>query len=224
MLLKLIENGETIDDVVHIEVMATPTLSAEYPENIEYINKIDDYLYEKTGRRITRIPSAISFEEQFYKIRQRGNHIGMNYGFPKVLSAWCNDRLKLVALKKYFKQYGEDYISYIGIAADETIRLKRLKENERAPLAEWGMTEEDCLNYIKEKGLYNPLYDKFKRFSCWFCPKQSLKNLRVLRKDYPEFWNMLMAWQKDSDTSFKDNYTMEELEEKFKKEELIKWQ
>lgn len=35
MLLKLIENGETIDDVVHIEVMATPTLSAEYPENIE---------------------------------------------------------------------------------------------------------------------------------------------------------------------------------------------
>lgn len=28
------------------------------------------------------------------------------------------------------------------------------------------MTELDCLQYTKEKGLYNPLYDKFNRLGC----------------------------------------------------------
>lgn len=225
MLLKLIEMGVQIDDIVYVEVMATPTLSAEYPDNIKYINKMDDYLYDTIHKRITRIPSAISFEEQFYKIRQRGNHIGMNYGFPKVLSAWCNDRLKMVALKRYYKKYKDiDYVSHIGITADEPNRYKRLKENERAILYELGMTEADCQLYLKEKGLYNPLYDTFSRTRCWFCVKQNLKELRKLRKLYPDLWNMLLEWQKDSDTSFKDNYTMQELEKRFKGEELREWQ
>lgn len=83
------------------------------------------------------------------------------------------------------------------------------------------MTELDCLQYIKKKGLYNPLYDKFKRLCCWFCVKQSLDNLRILRKDYPEYWNMLLEWQKDSKIRFRSDYTMQQLEEKFQKEDCL---
>lgn len=108
---------------------------------------------------------------------------------------------------------------YIGIAYDEPKRFQKLDKNEKAPLYEWKMTELDCLQYTKKKGLYNPLYDKFNRLGCWFCIKQSLNDLRILRKDYPELWKMLLNWQLDSAVKFRTDYSVQELEEKFKKEE-----
>ena len=121
---------------------------------------------------------------------------------------------------QYLKKQGE-YISYIGIAYDEPKRFGRLAINERAPLYDWQMTEKDCLQYTKEKGLYNPLYDKFKRLGCWFCVKQGLDSLRILRHDYPEYWKMMLDWQKDSEVKFKPNYTIQQLEERFMQEDLI---
>lgn len=82
------------------------------------------------------------------------------------------------------------------------------------------MTEQDCLNFLKERGLDNPLYNKFKRCGCWFCPKQSMDSLRILRADYPELWQQLLEWQKDSRVTFKPNYTVQDLEERFRKEIL----
>ena len=80
------------------------------------------------------------------------------------------------------------------------------------------MTEKDCLQYIKEKGLYNPLYDKFRRLGCWFCVKQGLDSLRVIRQDYPELWEKLLEWQKDSEIKFNPRYTVQDLEARFSQE------
>lgn len=165
MLLKMIENNMPIDEIIYCNVMATPTLGAEYPEMYEYLEKVDEYLLKTIGKKITRIKSYISFEEQFYTKKQTGKYKGEIYGFPWTLGAWCNDRLKLRALNKYIKSK-KDYISYIGIAYDEPKRFQKLGKNEKAPLYEWKMTESDCLQYTKEKGLYNPLYDKFNRLGC----------------------------------------------------------
>lgn len=191
MLLKMIEKNMPIDEIVYCEIMATPILGAEYPEMYDYLDKVDEYLMKNIGKKITRIKSDKSFEEQFYTKKKKGKYKDKIYGFPWNLGAWCNSKLKVVTLDKYFKNQDKEYISYIGIAYDEPERLARLEKNERAPLAEWKMTERDCLEYIKEKGLYNPLYDKFKRLGCWFCVKQSLDSLRTLRKAYPAFWNTL---------------------------------
>lgn len=220
MLLKMIENNMQIDEIVYCEVMATSTLGGEYPEMYEYLDKVDEYLMKTIGKKITRIKPDISFEEQFYTKKKRGNYKNEIYGFPLVFCAWCNSTLKVKPIDKYLKSKGE-YISYIGIAYDEPERFKRLDHNEKAPLYEWKMTEADCLKYVKEKGLYNSLYDKFERLCCWFCVKQSLNNLRILRKDYPEYWNLLLKWQTDSEIRFKPTYTMQQLEEKFKKEDVI---
>lgn len=220
MLLKMIENNMQIDEIVYCNIMATPTIGAEYPEMYEYLDKVDKYLIKTIGKKITRLESLISFEKQFYTVKQRGKYEGKIYGFPWNLGAWCNSKLKVQTLDKYLKKQGE-YISYIGIAYDEPKRFERLAINERAPLYDWQMTEKDCLQYTKEKGLYNPLYDKFKRLGCWFCVKQGLDSLRILRHDYPEYWKMMLDWQKDSEVKFKPNYTIQQLEERFMQEDLI---
>lgn len=219
MLLKMIENKMPIDEIVYCEVMATPTIGAEYPEMYEYLDKVDEYLMKNIGKKITRIKPNVSFEQQFYTKKKRGKYKGKIYGFPWTLGAWCNSKLKIITLDKYFRSQDKEYISYLGIAYDEPKRLARLEKNERAPLAEWKMTENDCLEYIKAKGLYNPLYNKFKRLGCWFCVKQSLDKLRILRKDYPELWNLLLKWQLDSEIAFRTDYSIQQLEERFKKEE-----
>lgn len=218
MLLKMIENKMPIDEIIFCNIMATDTIGAEYPEMYDYLDKIDEYLMKTIGKKITRLKTNISFEKQFYTVKQKGKNKGKIYGFPYTIGAWCNDRLKLKTLNDYYSKQDEEYVTYIGIAYDEPNRLSRLEENEIAPLAEWKMTEADCLEYVKEKGLYNPLYDKFKRLGCWFCIKQNLESLKILRKDYPELWNLLLNWQLDSEVKFKINYTVQELDKKFKEE------
>lgn len=221
MLLKMIDEGWQIDEIVFIQIMATDTLGGEFPYMYEYIDKVDQYCKDHIGIGITRVthPQGLTFEDYFYREISRGKNKGRIYGWPYTLGAWCNSRLKMIALDKYFNAQGK-HTRYIGIAVDEPKRLARLEDNEMAPLAHWGMTETDCLEYVKEKGFYNELYDDFKRLGCWFCPKQNLKSLRVVRKKYPELWEQMLEWDKDSPISFRaDGRTVHDLDVKFKEEE-----
>lgn len=214
MLVRMIEEGMPIDDIVFIQVMATPELGADYPEMYAYLDKVERYI----GRSITRVPSALSFEEGFYQVYKKGEHAGSIYGFPLTMGAWCNSRLKMRAINRHFKGYGE-HIRYLGLAADEPKRLERMPLNCKAPLAEWGMTEADCIVFLKKRELTNPLYEKFRRLGCWFCPKQNLDSLRVLRHDYPDLWKRMLAWDKDSPGPFKPNYTVYSLDQRFSQED-----
>ena len=77
--------------------------------------------------------------------------------------------------------YGNEYVEYIGIAADESKRIER-HAAKRLILVELGMTELDCLNYCHQKGFnwYEgeyELYDHLDRVSCWCCRNKNLKEI-----------------------------------------------
>lgn len=81
------------------------------------------------------------------------------------------------------------------------------------------MTEKDCLKYCYDKGLdWNGLYEKLERVNCWCCPLKNLKELRVLYREFPEYWEILKEWDSRTYRKFLRNYAALELEEKFKKE------
>lgn len=216
MLIRMVEEDMPIDDIVFIEVMATPMLSGEFPEMHEYIHRMERYI----GRRITVVQSPLDFDTVFHRVYQSGQRAGKIYGFPLTCGAWCNDRLKLRTIRQHYKTYGE-HIRYLGLAADEPKRLARLEACCRSPLAEWSMTEQDCIDFLEKREMLNPLYRKFKRLGCWFCVKQSLPSLRVLHRDYPEYWSMLMAWDKESPRTFKPKTTVAELDQRFQFEEAL---
>lgn len=89
----------------------------------------------------------------------------------------------------------------------------------RYPLADWNMTEKDCLEYCYAKGFnWNGLYEKFHRLSCWCCPLQRLGGLKILYREYPNLWSKLKYWQENTYRKFRSRYTIQELENKFKKE------
>lgn len=214
MVLGLIEKGLPLDRIAFIDT------GLDFGEQRNII-KICERKFKKLKPRLQfdYIKPDISFEEQFYTKIKKGKNKGQIYGWPYTIgfNSWCNDRLKIRPFKKYMKQFKQDEtIVYLGIAADEKGRLKKLQPNRKAPLAEWKMTEKDCIRYIKEKNFWNPLYWKFERLGCYLCPKQNNRALKSLRKHYPYFWQKMLRMDKDSPIPFRaDGTTLRELEKNF---------
>lgn len=155
-----------------------------------------------------------SFEDYFYSIKQKGNHKGEIYGFPYTIGAWCNNRLKMLPLEKYFKKQGE-HIRYIGIAYDEPKRFARLSDNEIAPLYNEQIIESVAKQICIDNDMLSPIYNYFDRDGCWFCPKQSLHSLKVIYDNFPDLWERLRRWQKDSPIPFSPGGSIFEIEKRF---------
>ncbi len=81
------------------------------------------------------------------------------------------------------------------------------------------MTEKDCIDFLNARNMLNPLYKKFRRLGCWFCVKQGLDSLRIVRRDYPEYWDMMLEWDKVSPNSFRPECTVADLERRFAAED-----
>jgi 3'-phosphoadenosine 5'-phosphosulfate sulfotransferase (PAPS reductase)/FAD synthetase len=109
---------------------------------------------------------------------------------------------------------------FIGIAADEShrSRAKQYAEGDNNyffPLVDWGVTEVECMQYLKDRGLYNSLYDYFDRIGCWWCPKQPIPSLRSLYWHFPEKWQHLRRLEAIHGKPFKHMYPVYELEPRF---------
>lgn len=222
MVLKIIEEGLPLDRIAFIDT------GLDFGEQRNIIKICERKFKElKPELKFDYIRPEKTFKEYFYTKKKGGKNEGQIYGWPYTIgfNSWCNDRLKIRPFRRYMKQFkDEEKIIYLGIAADEPKRLKKLQPNRRAPLAtEWNMIEEDCLNYIKEKKFWNPMYWRFERLGCYLCPKQSLDSLRSLRRHYPNLWDEMLRMDKDSPIPFKaDGTTLIQLENKFKYEDLIR--
>lgn len=218
MLIKIKELGLPLDEVIYVDIRFDDEISGETPEMASFISKAEKILKEKFDIEVTHL-RGVTFKEQFYKIKQRGNHIGDNYGFPYTIGAWCNDRLKMQPIKEYMRKQTDDVIQYVGIAYDEPKRYERLNhETHIAPLYDLKITEAEAMKICEKYDLVSPIYKTSFRGGCWFCPKQRLSQLKWLYKEHNDLWNILKDMEKDSFNTFRPNTTLAQLEERFKNE------
>lgn len=223
-LLLAIEQGIPIDRVMYCDIRFNNEISGEHPIMAEWIPTAEKRLKKLFGVTVDHAYSGVSFEEQFYKVKQKGNHVGDINGFPFVGGAWCNSRLKLGAISKYQAQFGNDEVThFVGIAYDESVRWERMKKKEtekrkyRSLLVEQKLTEQDAFEICKRYDLLSPMYsvDGIYRGGCWFCPKQCLAGLYSLWKAYPDLWQRLCDMEPDSYNTFLPNCTLAELQARF---------
>ena len=164
-LILAVEQGIPIDRVMYCEIKFNDEISGEHPLMAEWIPTAEKRLKELFGITVDHAYSGVSFEGQFYKVKQKGNHVGDRYGFPFVISAWCNGMLKLQAIKKYEAQFrNEEITTFVGIAYDESVRWERMKKKEtekckyRSLLVEQKLTEQDAFEICKRYDLLSPIY------------------------------------------------------------------
>ena len=112
---------------------------------------------------------------------------------------------------------GTNIVQYLGIAADEPERIKRhTKPGFRMPLVEIGWTEEYCRKWCEDNDLLSPIYTTSNRGGCWFCHNQSVGQLRLLRRNYPDLWALMLKWDKDSPVTFHaDGHTVHDFDRRF---------
>ena len=137
-------------------------------------------------------------------------------GWPFLKGPWCNSDLKRRAINQYIEKIGGG-IQYVGIALDEPKRLARLDGVTKiSPLAVIGWTEADCRKWCEENDLLSPIYTDAARGGCWFCHNQSADQLRLLRKNYPDLWQLMLKWDRDSPVTFKaDGKTVHDYDKRF---------
>lgn len=274
--------GWPLDRIIHTEIWATDTIPADLPPMIEFKAKADAIIKERWGIEVEHLCATrdtcgidlsvghqrerervkkkekVTYEQLFYRVRERGNHIGDIWGFPCVRGAWCkklkyempqvnirglvlqtpqqeghdigvsNNVESVVRTTENNAFYdgsptrsGTNIVKYLGIAADEPERIERhTKPNTLLPLVAAGWDEAYCRKWCEENDLLSPIYTTGHRGGCWFCHNQNFDRLRLLRKNYPDLWALLLKWDKDSPVSFSTrNRTIRRFDKRFQLED-----
>lgn len=217
MLLRLIEENKPLDEVIFYDT------GMEFNAIYNIRDKVKLLLNDK-HIQFTELKPKNTMEFDMFErcVKCRNGNCKKGY-------SWCGGQcrwgtaFKVQIMTNYIKQYGKDVVEYIGIAVDEPKRLvKKRKGNKLFPLADWKMTEKDCLSFCRERG-YSweedgvDLYNILDRVSCWCCANKNLKELRNYYLYLPKYWQKLKDLQSRTDKPFKYNkYTIFDLEKRFK--------
>ena len=199
MVLMLIEKNYRLDEVVFYDT------GMEFKAIYDIRDKIIPLL-ESKGIKYTELKPDYEFTYKMFEkpVNERGGGTHKGYSWCGGVCRWgTTDKLKLLW------EYCKGAIQYVGIAADEPHRFNKAKsENKILPLAKWGMTEADCLQYCYSKGFYweengVKLYDILDRVSCWCCANKNRKELKNIYKYMPEYWERLKELQSKTDRPMK---------------------
>lgn len=209
-------NNMEITDIVTVDIMATTNIPAYLPELVDFRNRVDKEIKQRYGLDVTHIKAEKSFVDLFYReLTSRSIYTGI-WGWPPVFGHWCMRILKKEPLDKHFA--GLDCVRWLGIAADEPGRFAQLNEKTRSALVEHGVVEKEAMRICKELNWVAPTYLHAGRDGCWFCPCQSLPSLRRLYNDFPEYWSLMMEWDKDTEKRFQIQHTLSDFDCRFKME------
>lgn len=203
-ILLALEHNEPLDEVVWVEVMFNKELSGEVPEHRDFVyNKLKPFC-EKNGIRFTILHSAKTYDDVFHQFFTRGKYVGQKYGFTRPRRCFLNKELKLKPLNDYKRKQETNVVGYVGIAADEPKRLKRLDgTSDVSLLAKYGIKEGDALRLCKERDLLSPIYEISSRNGCWFCPYARDKELIHFLQHHEEMFDKLIEWEKEDNLSYK---------------------
>ena len=102
MLRAIKHLGLPLHRIVHTEVWATQTISADLPPMVEFKKKADKIIKDLYGIEVEHICATKkplnsqsvnvereSYEDIFYHKLDKGNHIGNIKGFPCKIGEWC---------------------------------------------------------------------------------------------------------------------------------------
>lgn len=158
------EHNEPLDVIIFAEVMFDEETSGELPEHIEFIHEKCAPLFNKWGYEFKILRSEHSFMSCFNHVRTKSKteeRNGKKAGFPMAGRCEIQKKCKMKPIKEFYKQFDQSQIvQYVGIAADEPKRLKRLEGTNKVSLLDkYGYTEKMAFELCEKYGLLSPIYD-----------------------------------------------------------------
>jgi hypothetical protein len=197
MLIGMWEKGIPVNLILFADT------GAEQPYTYLYINIMNRWLKAHNMPEITVVRNVdkdgnrYSLEQECLKIKALPS---IAYGYKK-----CSLKHKVAPQDKFCNNYQpcinawknkEKIVKFVGYDAGEENRILNAKTHDIQDtkfskvyaLYEWGWWREDCEKKIIEHGL--PLPGKS---SCFFCPSMKKKEIKQLKKQYPDLFNRAIA-------------------------------
>ena len=198
------EHKEPLDVIIFAEVMFDEETSGELPEHIGFIREKCIPLFESWGYEVKILRADTTYIDHFYHIvtkSKKPERNGKKQGFPMAGRCKINDKCKVQPIRDFIKQFDPKEITqYIGIAADEPKRLKKLEGTNRVSLLEkYNYTEDMAFELCKKYDLLSPIYEFSKRGGCWFCPNARYFELKHLRTCHRHLWDRLLGLEDEED-------------------------
>lgn len=202
-----IEHGEPLDAVVTCREYYDRKrgIELEHPIHTTWIRKVGIPWIEAHKVPVIIIESRMDFLELFHRRITRGESYGMMRGYPLGNKCYITRDLKMSTIHEYLQPI-PNAIQYVGIAADEGVRLKRLNNyNKVSLLRKYGITQRGAYEICAERGLLSPLYEHSPRTGCWLCPNQTRRQTKFIQDTMPELFNEWMHLADDKpEVRYKD--------------------
>jgi hypothetical protein len=186
-LVKLMEQKRADGDDVKYIFMDT---GAEHPKTYEFIrNVVEHFQIDLICLRVVfnnELGKASTYE--VCNLDSIGPDLkpwqGMlaKYGVPYIGGEFCTDRMKLVPFKKYCQEHFGEWVTWLGIRADEPRRLREqegirylaeLSDFDKQDVMDWWGSQEFDLGIDEWLG------------NCVFCMKKSNLKLAAAQRDEP---------------------------------------
>jgi len=243
-LLVMIEKGIPIHSIIHFDT----GWNFSFVE--EHIRAVEKYTGMEVVRVKPEKPLDYWMFDHIVmsKSKHRVNHVGC--GWPSSMRRWCT-REKIRAINKYLDTVENPVSCVGIAADEAHRVKTNSKYTCRYPLIEMDIDEKTALGYCLERGFtFGGMYGAFDRVSCFCCPLQRIGSLKKLRKNFPDewqkmldmethleenslaewtygvvhdAWHLITEWHKPARFSvgFKEYKSVHDLEERFRKEDLI---
>ena len=204
MLVRMLELKMPLDYAVFCDT------GAEFDAMYCYLDFLDKWLQDNYNFKITRLSANKTYEDivkQVMTDRAKEERIGRPKGITQVLGMdYCTRDLKVNVINKFCKQF-DKVTHYNGYTYNEVLKNRgnaqeKMLDGFSYPLYNWKWNEPQIAGYLKEKCLFNPLYNHFTRTGCFLCPKQSIKSWFMLWKNYNhhyEYAKTLEKWCDEND-------------------------
>ena len=212
----------------------------EHPETIKFIAAMEDHWQVP----ITRLEYKLYYKSPGYKVVQRGEEDTGGRPFTELCRYYkklparnmrfCTKELKVRTAARYMKQnFGLDYVSFLGIRADEPHRNTELLYDAREkhyaayPLADLGVTKEDVLEFWREQS-----FDLGLRISptqtvggnCVFCFLKGEHNTAETIAEFPELLSPWKALEEEFKETFSPRFSLAQVEADLKSGRKFKLQ
>lgn len=194
---------EMVKRDIRPDVITFADTGGERPSTYKYLAMFSDWLVSNglpaiiIVKKVRKNGEVLTLEQD---LLEQGNLPSIVYGFKT-----CSQKYKIEPQDKWMNSNdqakaawanGEKVVKYIGYDADEERRAKNYEDKKytvKFPLIEWQMGRDECVISILSAGL--PLPGKS---ACFFCPSSKPKEIRQLKREYPELLKRAIAMEENA--------------------------
>lgn len=221
MVVRALELGYPVDYILFSDT------GNEFPEMYKYLNDLNTWLQLKYNIGITFLKPKETLESLCFQPFKKGKYKGRIRGLPYASSmSFCSRELKRNITRNFIKKLGGAFL-YLGYVSSEKNRVHSAPEKyieHKFPLIYWDWNEDTISTYLKEKGIYNHLYDFYSRTGCMYCPKQSIDSWKALYVNFPNKYNEAVSWEQRATKlnahikTFRSDFSLTDLAFRFERE------